>query len=112
MSKRESMVAASAGAGSVNAATTAAPAAKIDQRMMRCPWVVVRLMSASLVSRSPSDLVAVTVYQQRSTPSSARFAAMVTHFTTAAQLSFAPCFEHISWSTPEVAHRDPQGGLA
>src|ERR1700735_4507452 len=110
MSKRESMVAASAGAGSVNAANIAAPAAKINQRMMRCPWVVVCLMSASLVSRSPSDLVAVIVYQQRSAPSSARFAAMVTHFTTAAELSFAARVEHIGWT--EVAHRDPQGGLA
>src|ERR1700733_11646374 len=107
MSKRESMVPASAGAGSVKAAAIAAPAAKIDQRMMRCPWVVVCLMSASLVSRSPCDLVAVTVYQQRDTPSSARFAAIVTHFTTAAELSFAARVEHISWSTPEVAHRDP-----
>jgi hypothetical protein len=79
--------------------------------MMPCPWMVVCLMSASLVSRSPSDLVAVIVYQQRGTPSSARFAAMVTHFTTAAELSFAACVEHISWSAPEVAYRDPLGGL-
>ena len=70
------------GLGSVNAANIAAPAAKIDQRMMPCPWVLVCLMSASLVSRSPSDLVAVIVYQRRNTTASARFAAMVTHFTT------------------------------
>jgi hypothetical protein len=66
-------------------------------------------MSASLVSRSPSDLVAVIVYQQRGTPSSARFAAMVTHFTTAAELSFVTCVEHISWSTPKshtAIHRE------
>jgi hypothetical protein len=33
---------------------------------------------------------------------------MVTHFTTAPGLSFAACVEHISWSTPVVALRDPQ----
>src|ERR1700761_9215106 len=83
MSKRESMVAASAGAGSEIIAAIAAPAAKIDQRMMLFRWVVVCLMSASLVSRSPSDLVAVIVYQPRDPPACARFTAMVTHFTTA-----------------------------
>jgi hypothetical protein len=42
--------------------------------------------------------VAVTVYQQRVAPSPARFAAMVTHLTTAAQLWFAARLKHISWS--------------
>jgi hypothetical protein len=32
---------------------------------------------------------------------------MVTHFTTVAELSFAAGVEHISWSTPEIAYRDP-----
>jgi hypothetical protein len=77
--------------------------------MMLRRWVVVCLMSASLVPRSPSDLVAVIVYQQRSTPASARFAAMVTHFTTAAELSFAACSEHISWKAQKsrtAIHRE------
>jgi hypothetical protein len=33
---------------------------------------------------------------------------MVTHFTTAPGLSFAASVEHLSWSTPVVALRDPQ----
>jgi hypothetical protein len=49
-------------------------------RIMLCP-LVLRLMSPSLASRSPSYLVADTVYERPSRRNAARFSKKVTQFT-------------------------------